>query len=396
MNSQKGLLRLLETINTKLPLLVLAALLTTTLMIAVGSIVRVTGHGLGCPDWPLCYGQAIPPLGDISAWIEFTHRFIGLIVALQFVLIFLVVWRYHRKSSFVFLPAVLANVFLVIQIFLGGIHVILEIPPATGWVHTGNAMILLGLVGVLLVAVVSSLTWRPTFLKMDSEQALLLWVTIIAIVFATGHIYLYRLYGSYQGIACPIDPYCGSIIDVSRYMTVISVSVLLIITLLYFVSASISTMSNVDGVPTEKSFYRFVTFTLVILYFLLLSGSYVTRSGASLACLEFPHCGAISDAIRELVNIHLIHRYLALWVGAMLLLVSYILINVYDNLVIRHFGYSLLVLLAVQLVLGAANILLRIPMWSRVLHLTVGGSLWTCLAMLWAILAIRQTDSSKY
>ena len=80
----------------------------------------------------------------------------------------------------------------------------------------------------------------------------------------------------------------------------------------------------------------------------------------------------------------------------MLLLVSYMLINVYASLQIRYFGHSLLVLLVVQVVLGAANILLRIPMWSRVLHLTVGAALWTCLAMLWAILAIRQTATLKY
>ncbi|MBS60658.1 MAG: hypothetical protein CL606_05050 [Anaerolineaceae bacterium] len=396
MNSERSFLRLLENTNTKLPVLVFTALLTTTLMIMVGSIVRVTGHGLGCPDWPLCYGQAIPPLGDISAWIEFSHRFIGLIVALQFVLILLVVWRYHRNSGFVFWPSLLANVFLLIQIFLGGIHVILEIPPATGWIHTGNALMLLGLVGVLFVAVAYSMTWRPDFLRMEGKQPLLLWATIITVVLAMVHIYLYRLYGSYESNACPIDTYCASIIAVGRYMTVISVSVSLIIALLYFVNVSISTISSADGVPTEKAFYRFVTFTLVTLYLLLLSGSYVTRSGASLACLEFPHCGEVSDAITELVNIHLIHRYLALVVGAMLLLVSYMLINVYASLQIRYFGHSLLVLLVVQVVLGAANILLRIPMWSRVLHLTVGAALWTCLAMLWAILAIRQTDTLKY
>ena len=68
MNTKTYLLRSLEIVSSKLSVLVFSALLTTTLMIyTVESIVRVTGHRLGCPDGLLCYGQAIPPLVDISA-----------------------------------------------------------------------------------------------------------------------------------------------------------------------------------------------------------------------------------------------------------------------------------------------------------------------------------------
>jgi len=168
------LLRLLEIASSKLSVLVFSALLTTTLMITVGSIVRVTGHGLGCPDWPLCYGQAIPPLADVSAWIEFSHRLIGLAVALQFVLILLVVWRYHHNIKLIFWPCLLANVFLVFQIVLRGIHVSLEIPPATGWIHTGNSMMLIGLVAIVFVAVTFTMDWRRDGLRIFSNQALLL------------------------------------------------------------------------------------------------------------------------------------------------------------------------------------------------------------------------------
>jgi protoheme IX farnesyltransferase len=53
-------------------------------LVVVGVIVRATESGMGCPDWPLCYGQIIPPLNDYKAWLEWIHRAIaagiGLIV----------------------------------------------------------------------------------------------------------------------------------------------------------------------------------------------------------------------------------------------------------------------------------------------------------------------------
>ena len=50
------------------PTLTVTAWISTVLLILIGSIVRVTGFGLGCPDWPLCYGQAIPPDSLRHGW----------------------------------------------------------------------------------------------------------------------------------------------------------------------------------------------------------------------------------------------------------------------------------------------------------------------------------------
>ena len=51
-------------------------------LVVVGVIVRATESGMGCPDWPLCYGQLVPPLDDYKAWFEWIHRSIAAAIGL--------------------------------------------------------------------------------------------------------------------------------------------------------------------------------------------------------------------------------------------------------------------------------------------------------------------------
>lgn len=124
--------------------IVAAAVLATYGLIVFGGIVRVTESGLGCPDWPLCYGQIIPPLNGPTL-IEYVHRLITTVVTPLILLTTFFAWRDYRKVRSIFVPAVLVVVLLAIQIVLGGITVLTELHDGIVSVHLGNAVLLFAL-----------------------------------------------------------------------------------------------------------------------------------------------------------------------------------------------------------------------------------------------------------
>jgi protoheme IX farnesyltransferase len=124
--------------------LALFAAIATYLLIVVGAIVRTTGSGLGCPDWPLCHGQVVPP-PDVAAWVEFSHRLLGAFVSALILAVCGVAWMVGRGRRSVLVPATLIPPLLLIQIVLGGVVVLLELPALVVMVHLGFALVILAL-----------------------------------------------------------------------------------------------------------------------------------------------------------------------------------------------------------------------------------------------------------
>ena len=141
----------LQPIDSRLRTVAYAASLFTFSLVVIGGIVRITGSGMGCPDWPLCYGQLIPPF-EFHTLIEYVHRLVALLVALTIAGIALfVLLRYRQTKSLVTLTAAVIFLYLF-QAVLGGITVLTGNTPWSVSMHLGNAMLLFG--SILVIAAV--------------------------------------------------------------------------------------------------------------------------------------------------------------------------------------------------------------------------------------------------
>lgn len=139
----------------------------TYLLIGVGGFVRAAGAGLGCPDWPRCFGRWVPPTTADQlppgvdpalfnfqlAWIEYINRLCGVAVGLLIVATAYLAWRDHRRQRLVLWPALGALALVVFQGWFGGQVVAMELDPRFVTVHLLGA---LAIVAALMVAGVES------------------------------------------------------------------------------------------------------------------------------------------------------------------------------------------------------------------------------------------------
>ncbi|MCW9707678.1 COX15/CtaA family protein [Fodinibius salsisoli] len=136
----------------------------TIFLIFVGGLVRASGAGLGCPDWPKCFGMWIPPttvaelppgfdasaFNALKTWTEYINRLIGAIIGLLITATFVLSFRYREEESAVFYNSGAAFVLVLVQGWLGGQVVITGL---NEWLITLHMLLAMFIMMILIFAV---------------------------------------------------------------------------------------------------------------------------------------------------------------------------------------------------------------------------------------------------
>lgn len=175
-------------------------------LIVVGSVVRTSGSGLACPDWPLCEGRLIPRL-EIHVLIEWFHRLLALLVSL--LLFTTVLWCVVRRELRARLGGLmgLAVLLLFAQVLLGALTVWKLLSPAVVSAHLAVALLLF--VTLLVTSLIASTHPEPDEAPAGHRPAGLLELFALITLLTYAQSVLGGMVSSSQaGLACPDWPLC--------------------------------------------------------------------------------------------------------------------------------------------------------------------------------------------
>lgn len=177
----------------RLQALTLLTLFLTFDLILFGAFTRLTDSGLGCPDWPGCYGKASPigaraeihaaqtemPTGPVThgkAWIEMVHRYLATAVGVLITVMAIVAWLERRRGERT-MPspwwATATLVWVCIQGAFGALTVTLKLYPAIVTAH------LLGGLALLALLAIQAQVFAPKPLALTRSQHAGLWALAV-------------------------------------------------------------------------------------------------------------------------------------------------------------------------------------------------------------------------
>jgi heme a synthase len=203
--------------------LVTSTLILTLALIMIGAWVRLTDAGLGCPDWPGCYGKLTPwgaraeiaqavaeqggehgPVSMGKAWREMIHRYIAKILGLLVIVIAVAAWRLRRQlGESPTLPIALVGV-VILQGLFGMWTVTLLLNPAIVTTHLAGGMITFALLVWLWLRQLD----QPRYLDPEPVAALALPATIGLVAVALQILLGGWTSTNYAALACTDLPTC--------------------------------------------------------------------------------------------------------------------------------------------------------------------------------------------
>jgi len=202
--------------TSNLQRLALISFLSVELLVFMGAIVRATGSGLGCPDWPFCYGRAVPPtqaeeidfehldlekfrrkaaqygrdpatitpesiraeFNATHTWIEYINRLSATPVGLATLVFLVAAFLQRKRHPRVYLAAGISFALVLINAWLGAKVVLSGLKPGIITLHMALA--------ILLLCVLVYAAWRaapePLQLPVPAWLRTLAWVLFVLVV----------------------------------------------------------------------------------------------------------------------------------------------------------------------------------------------------------------------
>lgn len=177
-------------------------------LIFVGGFVRATGAGMGCPDWPKCFGMWVPPtsveqlpvnyqeifgaklkgevvFNPVKTWIEYVNRLLGVLVGFFIFLTLIFSSKaYFRTHRSVFYLSLAAFLFVLFEGWLGAKVVSSELMPGMITIHMLGSVIILG----LLVLAILKTYFIEGLLNMLSNTRDIRFLILVSILLSIGQI----------------------------------------------------------------------------------------------------------------------------------------------------------------------------------------------------------------
>jgi len=171
----------------------LTTVFATLFLIFVGGLVRASGAGLGCPDWPKCFGQWIPPFSVselpsgfdpsqfnvIKMWTEYINRIIGVLIGLLIIATSLLSLRYRKDKPSITVTSFAALVLVIVQGWLGGQVVRSGLQD---WIITIHMLLAMVIVSLLVFATFKAFVDHLNLQMDEKVRKHVLYFTLIMLV----------------------------------------------------------------------------------------------------------------------------------------------------------------------------------------------------------------------
>lgn len=172
-------------------------------LIFVGGFVRASGAGMGCPDWPKCFGMWIPPtsidqlpvnyqaifgaklkgeveFNAIKTWIEYINRLLGVLVGFFIFLTLIFSYKaYFKSNRSIFYLSLMAFVLVLFEGWLGSKVVSSELLPGLITVHMIVAVIILG---ILVLAILKTYFLEGFIKELENTRDIRFLIFIVLLI----------------------------------------------------------------------------------------------------------------------------------------------------------------------------------------------------------------------